>query len=38
MPLDERKKRILEAIIEEYNQTAEPVGSSKLASDYNLRV
>ncbi len=36
MPLDERKKRILEAIIEEYNQTAEPVGSSKIASDYNL--
>lgn len=34
--LDERKKKILEAVIEEYNLTAEPVGSSKLASDYNL--
>ena len=34
--LDDRKKRILEAIIEEYNSTAEPVGSGKIASDYNL--
>ena len=36
MLLDERKKRILEAVIEEYNKTAEPVGSNKLATDYNL--
>lgn len=36
MLLDERKKKILEAIIEEYNRTAEPVGSSKIAQDYNL--
>lgn len=36
MLLDERKKKILEAVIEEYNLTAEPVGSTKLASDYNL--
>lgn len=34
--LDERKKRILEAVIEEYNKTAEPVSSSKIVSDYNL--
>lgn len=36
MLLDERKKRILEAVIEEYTNTAEPVGSGKIASDYNL--
>ena len=36
MLLDERKKRILEAVIEEYNKTAEPVGSTKIANDYNL--
>lgn len=36
MLLDERKKRILEAVIEEYNLTAEPVGSTRLASSYNL--
>lgn len=36
MLLDDRKKRILEAIIEEYNNTAEPVGSTKIANDYNL--
>lgn len=36
MLLDDRKKRILEAIIEEYNTTAEPVGSTKIANDYNL--
>lgn len=34
--LDERKKRILEAVIEEYNATAEPVGSTKIANDYKL--
>ena len=36
MLLDERKKRILEAVIEEYNATAEPVGSNKIANDYKL--
>lgn len=36
MLLDERKKRILEAVIEEYTNTAEPVGSSKIANEYNL--
>lgn len=36
MLLDERKKRILEAVIEEYNATAEPVGSTKIANEYNL--
>lgn len=36
MLLDERKRRILEAVIEEYNTTAEPVGSSTIASEYNL--
>lgn len=34
--LDDRKKRILEAIIEEYNETAEPVGSGKIALSYDL--
>lgn len=36
MLLDDRKKRILEVIIEEYNTTAEPVGSTKIANDYDL--
>ena len=36
MLLDERKKRILEAVIEEYTATAEPVGSTKIANDYKL--
>ena len=36
MLLDDRKKRILEAVIEEYNATAEPVGSTKIANEYNL--
>lgn len=31
--LDNRKKRILQAIIEEYIETAEPVSSGNLASD-----
>ena len=34
--LDDRKRKILEAVIEEYNKTAEPVSSSKIVSDYNL--
>ena len=32
LELDERKKRVLEAVIEEYTKTAEPVGSLKIAS------
>lgn len=36
MLLDERKKRILEAVIEEYNATAEPVGSTTIANEYEL--
>lgn len=36
MLLDDRKRKILEAVIEEYNATAEPVSSSKIASDYGL--
>lgn len=32
MELEERKKRVLEAIIEEYTKTAEPVGSLKIAN------
>ncbi len=36
MLLDDRKRKILEAIIEEYNATAEPVSSSKIATDYGL--
>lgn len=36
MILDDRKKKILEAVIEEYNATAEPVGSTKIANEYNL--
>ena len=34
--LDDRKKRILEAIIDEYVQTAEPVSSGSLAKNYDL--
>ena len=37
MILDERKKRILEAVIEEYNATAEPVGSTKIANEYKRK-
>lgn len=36
MLLDERKKRILEAVIEQYNATAEPVGSGTIANEYDL--
>ncbi len=32
LELDERKRKVLEAVIEEYTKTAEPVGSSKIAS------
>ena len=34
--LNDRKKQILEAIIEEYIQTAEPVSSSAIVQKYNL--
>ena len=36
MELDDRKKKLLEIIIEEYTSTAEPVGSLKLAKDLGL--
>lgn len=36
MELDERKKKLLEIIIEEYTATAEPVGSLKLSKDLGL--
>ena len=36
MEIDERKKKLLEIIIEEYTATAEPVGSLKLAKDLGL--
>ena len=34
--LDERKKRILQAIIDEYINTAEPVSSNIIAKNYGL--
>lgn len=34
--LDNRKKQILQAIIEEYISTAEPVSSGTLVQKYNL--
>ena len=34
--LDDRKKQILQAIIEEYINTAEPVSSGALVQKYNL--
>ena len=36
--LDERKKKILQAIINDYILTAEPVGSRTIAREYNLGV
>lgn len=36
--LDERKRRILHAIIDDYISTAEPVGSRTIARKYNLGV
>ena len=36
--LDERKSAILSAIVEEYIQTAQPVGSSHVASHANVAV
>lgn len=36
MILDERKKKILQAIVEDYISTGEPVGSRTVAKKYNL--
>ncbi len=38
MTLDERKKRILESIIKDYVETAEPVGSRAIVKKHNLRI
>lgn len=38
MYLDERKKKILQIVVQEYIATAEPVGSRTLARKYNLGV
>ena len=38
MPLDDRKKNILKAIIDDYIATAEPVGSKSLVSKYQINV
>ena len=35
--MDERKKKILQAVIDEYVNTAEPVSSSALVEKYNLK-
>ncbi len=36
--MDDRKKRILQAIIQDYIKSAEPVGSRTLARNYNLGI
>ena len=36
VPLDERKKSILKAVIDDYIETAEPVGSKALVSKYHF--
>lgn len=38
MPLDDRKKSILKAVIDDYIATAEPVGSKSLVSKYHFNV
>ena len=38
MDLRERKKKILRAVVDEYVQTAEPVGSKTIARDIGLAV
>jgi len=38
MTLDERKEKVLQAIIKDYISTAEPVGSRTIAKKYNLGV
>lgn len=35
-PLDDRKKKVLQAIVEEYVNTAEPVSSSSITNNYEL--
>ena len=34
--LDERKKKVLQAIVEEYISTAEPVSSGSISNKYDL--
>ena len=36
--LDDRKKRILQAVVQDYISSAEPVGSRTLARKYDLGV
>ena len=36
--LDARKKRVLQAIVDDYIESAEPVGSRTLARKYDLGV
>ncbi|MDU5301996.1 MAG: heat-inducible transcription repressor HrcA, partial [Dialister micraerophilus] len=36
--MNERKKRILWAIVQDYSETAEPVGSRTVAKKYDLGV
>ena len=36
--LDQRKQRVLKAVIDDYIESAEPVGSRTLARKYNLGV
>lgn len=38
MPIDERKHQVLQAIIQDYISTAEPVGSRSIARKYDLGV
>ena len=38
MPLDERKRSILKAVIDDYIATAEPVGSKALVNKYHFNV
>ncbi len=38
MSLDDRKKSILKAVIDDYIETAEPVGSKSLVNKYNFNV
>lgn len=38
MTLDERKKKILESVIIEYVETAEPVGSRAVVKKHNLNI
>lgn len=38
MKMNDRKKKVLQAIIHDYIQTAEPVGSRTISKKYNLKV